>query len=61
MSYFPRTHPARYQPSIHPALKIEDDISVLKFAVIAHRHKAFKPYRQVLVLQQTNIGQPLNL
>lgn len=27
MSYFPRTHPARYQPSIHPALKIEDEIS----------------------------------
>jgi hypothetical protein len=38
--------------------KLEDDTNVLKFAVIAHRHKTFKPYNQVLVLQQTNIGQP---
>ncbi len=27
MSYLPRTHPARYQPSIHPALKIDEEIS----------------------------------
>ncbi|MCK5139757.1 MAG: AAA family ATPase, partial [Thermodesulfovibrionia bacterium] len=39
--------------------EVEDDVSVLKFAVIAHRHRTFKPYNQVLVLQQTNIGQPL--
>ena len=39
--------------------EIEGTAGVLKLAVIAHRHKSFKTYREVLVLQHTGIGQPL--
>ena len=39
--------------------EMPEDIEALRFSVIAHRHKSFKPNRSVIVLQQRAIGQPL--
>jgi sulfur relay (sulfurtransferase) DsrC/TusE family protein len=39
--------------------EMPEDVEILRFSVIAHRHKSFKPSRRVVVLQQKAIGQPL--
>jgi hypothetical protein len=39
--------------------EMPDDVDILRFSVIAHRHKSFKVGREVIVLQQKAVGQPL--
>ena len=40
-------------------IEVIDDVELLRFSVIAHRHKSFRTGRQVVVLQHRGIGQPL--
>jgi hypothetical protein len=38
---------------------IDEDIKILKLSMLAHRHRGIRLSREVIVLQQLGIGQPL--
>jgi hypothetical protein len=39
-------------------IDVLDDTEILRFSVIAHRHRTFSAKKEVIVLQQRAIGQP---